>query len=72
MLSTGKDHMSLTLDVSIAPDVQSALQKIISHYSAPPSILVNSAGILRDSFILKMTSEMFQQVIDVNLKVRSR
>jgi 3-oxoacyl-[acyl-carrier protein] reductase len=31
-------------------------------------VLVNNAGIVRDATLLKMTSEQFDQVIDVNLK----
>ena len=32
-------------------------------------MVVNSAGITKDGFMLKMTEEQFDQVIAVNLKV---
>ena len=42
---------------------------IFKQYKCTPSIMVNCAGITRDSFLLKMSEEDFKQVIDVNLKV---
>ena len=35
-----------------------------------PTIAVNSAGITKDTFMLKMKEEMWDEVINVNLKVR--
>jgi 17beta-estradiol 17-dehydrogenase/3alpha(17beta)-hydroxysteroid dehydrogenase (NAD+) len=37
-------------------------------FSAPASILVNCAGITRDSFVTKMEDRDWDQVLDVNLK----
>merc|ERR1712001_497708 len=37
-------------------------------YKRPPDIVVNSAGITKDGFLLRMKEEDFEQVIDVNLK----
>ena len=33
-----------------------------------PDIVVNSAGITRDGYMLKMTEENYDAVLDVNLK----
>jgi 3-oxoacyl-[acyl-carrier protein] reductase len=33
-----------------------------------PNVIVNSAGIVRDAFLVKMTEEQFDQVISTNLK----
>jgi NAD(P)-dependent dehydrogenase (short-subunit alcohol dehydrogenase family) len=46
-----------------------AMSEAIRHYSNPPSVVVNSAGITRDNFLLKMDEKWFQEVTDVNLKV---
>jgi 3-oxoacyl-[acyl-carrier protein] reductase len=47
-------------------EVESATQKAINQFDKI-DILINNAGITRDSTLKKMTSEMWQQVIDVNL-----
>jgi NAD(P)-dependent dehydrogenase (short-subunit alcohol dehydrogenase family) len=53
----------------MAESVNMAISDAIKHYSRPPSVVVNSAGITRDNFLLKMDEKWFQKVIDVNLKV---
>merc|ERR1711910_135848 len=37
-------------------------------YKRPPDIIVNSAGITKDGFLLRMKEDDFDKVIDVNLK----
>ena len=37
-------------------------------FGAPADVIVNSAGITRDGYLLKMTEDQFDQVIDINLK----
>ena len=49
--------------------MRKVLEYIISGYKKPPCILVNSAGIHSDEFLLKMDEETFDKVIQVNLKV---
>jgi 17beta-estradiol 17-dehydrogenase/3alpha(17beta)-hydroxysteroid dehydrogenase (NAD+) len=53
----------------MAESVDMAISDAIRHYSKPPSVVVNSAGITQDNFLLKMDETWFQKVIDVNLKV---
>jgi 17beta-estradiol 17-dehydrogenase/3alpha(17beta)-hydroxysteroid dehydrogenase (NAD+) len=53
----------------MAESVNTAVSDAIKHYSRPPSVVVNSAGITCDNFLLKMDEKWFQKVIDVNLKV---
>jgi len=48
------------------PEVDAATQDAISRFDRI-DILINNAGITRDASIKKMTPEMWQQVIDVNL-----
>ena len=47
-------------------DVDAATQEAITNFGRI-DILINNAGITRDASIKKMTPEMWQQVIDVNL-----
>lgn len=53
-------------DVSDAAGCQANLQAIQSKYGAV-EILVHNAGITRDSFLHKMTPDMWHQVIQTNL-----
>ena len=63
-------HLNYSLDVASGEEVQKVLECIISEYRKPPCILVNSAGITSDDFLLKMDEEKFDKVIEVNLKVK--
>lgn len=65
----GKNQF-INLDVASKQSVQNCIHSILSEFSAPPSIVVNAAGILRDNFILKLEEDHFDDVIRVNLKVR--
>lgn len=63
--------MSLELDVSSSDSIKTALNEMIAKYNRPPSIVVNSAGITKDNFLLKMSEQDFDDVVNVNLKVKS-
>ena len=63
-------HSSYSLDVTSGDEIRKVLEYIINGYRKPPCVLVNSAGITSDDFLLKMDEEKFDKVIDVNLKVR--
>lgn len=65
----GSEHSAVQLDVSSTTQVSQVIETVISRYAAPPTVLVNSAGITRDAFLLKMTHDQFTQVLDVNIKV---
>lgn len=65
----GSEHSAVQLDVSSTTQVSQVIETVISRYAAPPTVLVNSAGITRDAFLLKMTLDQFTQVLDVNIKV---
>ncbi|CAH2100311.1 unnamed protein product [Euphydryas editha] len=62
------DHSAMELDVSNGKSVQNMLQAIIAEYKTPPRIVVNSAGITRDNWLLKLSEEDYDTVINVNLK----
>ncbi|XP_064616400.1 estradiol 17-beta-dehydrogenase 8-like [Liolophura sinensis] len=57
-----------TTDVSSSSSVRELLTNVQTQFSDVPTVLVNSAGITRDAFLLKMKEENFDKVIDVNLK----
>jgi len=61
-------HLALPVDVSVGRSVHSLLSDIRHSCGAVPSIVCNSAGITRDSFLLKMDETSWNTVIDVNLK----
>lgn len=56
-----------SVDVTKPEDIRSMVAEIITIYGRI-DVLVNNAGITADSTLLKMTSEQFDRVIDVNLK----
>lgn len=56
------------MDVSSGDSIDGVLKQVLEHYKRPPSIVINSAGITRDNFLLKMPESDFEAVIDVNLK----
>ncbi|XP_044759957.1 estradiol 17-beta-dehydrogenase 8 [Coccinella septempunctata] len=63
-----KTNMAVSLNVSESTSVKTALKQVLETYNQPPSIIVNCAGITRDNFLLKLSEENFQEVMDVNLK----
>jgi 3-oxoacyl-[acyl-carrier protein] reductase len=62
------------VNVANMEDVQRATQETLQHFNTLTHqhlntihILINNAGITRDASLQKMTSEQWQQVLDVNL-----
>merc|ERR1712209_54210 len=62
------DHLSVVSDVSQSESVNDCFKQILDKYKQAPDIIVNSAGITRDGYMLRMKEEDFDKVIDVNLK----
>jgi len=62
------DHLSVVSDVSSSDSVNDCFKQILHKYKRAPDIIVNSAGITKDGFLLRMKEEDFDRVIDVNLK----
>ena len=56
-----------TVDVSDYTQVESSIDKIIDKYGKI-DILINNAGITRDSILLRMKEEDWDKVISINLK----
>jgi len=68
LLSEDVHHMSISGDVSDSKFVKSMFHQIQEKFGKHGDVLINSAGITRDNFILKITEEDFDSVINVNLK----
>ncbi|XP_012279240.1 estradiol 17-beta-dehydrogenase 8 isoform X2 [Orussus abietinus] len=64
----GSGHLPVEVDVSSTESVSNAFKKTTEQFRRPPTIVVNSAGITRDNFLLKLNSTEFDDVISVNLK----
>ncbi|XP_046417316.1 estradiol 17-beta-dehydrogenase 8 [Neodiprion fabricii] len=64
----GDDHTALTVNVTSSKSINEAFKSVIERYAKPPTLVVNSAGITRDNYMLKLSEEDFDQVINVNLK----
>lgn len=62
------EHLAVNIEVSDSRSVKLAFQNVRTKYSKPPTIIVNSAGITRDQFLLKLSEDDFDQVLDANLK----
>ncbi|KAM5167131.1 (3R)-3-hydroxyacyl-CoA dehydrogenase isoform 2-T2 [Callospermophilus lateralis] len=64
----GGNHAAFQADVSEARVTRRLLEKVQASFSRPPSVVVSCAGITRDEFLLHMSEDDWDQVIDVNLK----
>lgn len=56
------------MDVTSLDSVKSVFETIKNVNKKPPTIIVNSAGITRDNYLLKLSEDDFDQVINVNIK----
>jgi NAD(P)-dependent dehydrogenase (short-subunit alcohol dehydrogenase family) len=61
------DCMAVQADVTVAAELAQAFAKIREH-AGKVDVLVNNAGISRDSRLVNMTEENWDLVVDVNLK----
>ncbi|XP_023315553.1 estradiol 17-beta-dehydrogenase 8 isoform X2 [Trichogramma pretiosum] len=64
----GQYLLPVELDVRSRASVELALARGREHYGATPSLVVNSAGVTRDNFLLKMSEAEFDEVLGVNLR----
>ncbi len=62
----GGEALPLAVNVADADSVTEMVQQVLDHFGGI-DILVNNAGITRDNLLLRMTSEEWRQVIEVNL-----
>lgn len=69
LLISDGDHSAVELDVSDSAAVNNLLKTVLKQYKLPPTIVVNSAGITRDNWLLKLSESDYESVLNVNLKV---
>ncbi|XP_077299690.1 estradiol 17-beta-dehydrogenase 8-like [Arctopsyche grandis] len=62
------DHSFILLDLEETKSINNALEQTMKKYKRPPTLVVNSGGIIRDNFMLQMSEMDFDSVINVNLK----
>ncbi|XP_055591911.1 estradiol 17-beta-dehydrogenase 8 [Uranotaenia lowii] len=67
-LTGSSDNIAFEMDVSSSESIAKVLNATLEKYKGPPRIVVNSAGITRDNFLVKMPESDFDAVINVNLK----
>jgi len=65
-LSRPDDHHAIAGDVSSKESVSDCFKEILDKYKRAPDIVVNSAGITKDGFLLRMKEEDFDEVMLVN------
>ncbi len=66
LAEAGHSGLGVVLDVSDPQSIESALAQVESRLGAP-TILVNNAGITRDTLLLRMKDEDWEAVIETNL-----
>ncbi|XP_025264470.1 estradiol 17-beta-dehydrogenase 8-like [Camponotus floridanus] len=64
----GTEHIALHINVEDRNSVETAFKDVIKQFSKPPTIIVNSAGIVRNMFLMKFDESNFDDIINVNLK----
>lgn len=67
LISQGRVADSTEVDITSLASTAAAAKTVFERYGRV-DILINNAGITRDSSLLNMTAEQFDEVIDVNLK----
>ena len=63
----GVKCLMVKADVSNEEDVNNMAEKVISEFGKI-DVLVNNAGITKDTLLMRMSKEDFDKVIDINLK----
>ncbi|SHF81938.1 3-oxoacyl-ACP reductase FabG [Ornithinibacillus halophilus] len=66
LLNEGYEVKFIQVNVADRNSVDNLVEKVLADYDGI-DVLINNAGITRDAMLSKMTTEQFQQVIDVNL-----
>lgn len=63
----GREALAVKADVSKEEDVKNLVKEVSKQFSSI-DILINNAGITRDTLLIRMKDEDWDRVIDVNLK----
>ncbi|EFN74231.1 Estradiol 17-beta-dehydrogenase 8 [Camponotus floridanus] len=68
LLFPGTEHIALHINVEDRSSVETAFKDVTKQFSKPPTIIVNSAGIMRNNLLMKHDDSNFDDIINVNLK----
>ncbi|WZL74810.1 3-oxoacyl-[acyl-carrier-protein] reductase [Clostridiaceae bacterium 35-E11] len=63
----GRDALALKADVSNSEEVQMFMKEVEKHFDTI-DILINNAGITKDTLLMKMKEDDWDQVVAINLK----
>ena len=63
----GGEAMAVAADVSQSAEVEAMVKKVADSWDGI-DILVNNAGVIHDGLLLRMTEEVWDEVININLK----
>ncbi len=63
----GNNAVGIKADVSKLPDIEELFEKTRQHFGRV-DVVVNNAGITRDTLIVRMEEKEWDQVLDINLK----
>ena len=67
IVKSGGAALALKVDITKASEIEKAVKEVIAKFGKV-DILVNNAGITRQSKVANMTEEVWDSVVDVNLK----
>lgn len=65
-----KDGRAVAVKVNVTDrvSINAMVQTVLDHFGGRIDVLINNAGTIRDSQLIKMTEENFDLVININLK----
>ena len=67
-LENPEDHLPVSIDVSKRDSVMNMMKDVHEKFSKSPQIVVNAAGIIKPKTISKMSDDMFDKIIEINLR----
>ena len=67
IIANGGNAIAVKANVSIYSEIEALVQQTMDQFGSV-DVLVNNAGITRDTLIMKMTEQDWDDVLDINLK----
>nr|WP_070959651.1 glucose 1-dehydrogenase [Hyphomonas sp. Mor2] len=66
--ANGGEALAVSMDVTQADTIETALEETIARFGAPADVIVNNSGLSREGFFIKMEEADFDLVMDTNTK----